>query len=185
MIRDVHEFDNDTVVMLAVEGNQEAVEERLIREIMAKDEIEWDAAKERFKEIEAANKSGMALATLPYKVAIVGAVAGAFATFPLCFDLETALWFDKEFVYFEVAAPEDLETWLEVGTWTWNWMEPVLGQLSFFLLCLQYSRAQLDKIGSKPYTSWLIKSRARSLADKFPAYHRGIVMDYSTFTGLK
>ena len=33
---------------------------------------------------------------------------------------------------------------LEVGSWSWNWMEPPLGQLSFFLLCLQYSRAQVS-----------------------------------------
>ena len=31
--------------------------------------------------------------------------------FPLCFDLETAKWFNENFVTAEVADPEDLETW--------------------------------------------------------------------------
>jgi len=43
-------------------------QERLIREIMAKDEVEWDDAKLKFDEIEQANKAFMGLHTLPYKV---------------------------------------------------------------------------------------------------------------------
>ena len=62
------------------------------------------------------------------------------------FDLGTALWFNEQFVTTEVASPEDLETILEVGSWTWGWMEPPMGQLSFFLLCLQWSRQQLINV---------------------------------------
>jgi hypothetical protein len=32
-------------------------------------------------------------------------------------------------------------------------MEPPLGQISFFLLCMQYARAQLENLGAKPYTA--------------------------------
>jgi hypothetical protein len=46
----------------------DAVKERLIREIMAKDEVDWDKAKETFTEIEKANMSGMLFHTFPYKV---------------------------------------------------------------------------------------------------------------------
>lgn len=46
----------------------EASEERLIREIMTVDEIEWEEAKVKFDEIEAANSSGMFASTVPYKV---------------------------------------------------------------------------------------------------------------------
>ena len=28
----------------------------------------------------------------------------------------------------DIPEPRDLETWLEVGSWTWGWMEPPLGQ---------------------------------------------------------
>ena len=46
----------------------EASEERLIREIMTVDEVEWEEGKAKFNEIDAANSSGMMLSTLPYKV---------------------------------------------------------------------------------------------------------------------
>ena len=46
----------------------DASEERLIREIMGVDEIEWDQAKKKFDEIQAANSSGMFTQTVPYKV---------------------------------------------------------------------------------------------------------------------
>ena len=67
---------------------------------------------------------------------------------------------------------------------TWNWMEPPLGQLSFFLLCLQFSRAQMQKVGAKPYTAYLVKRRAEKLSAKFPMYRADIVEDYSTNKGL-
>jgi hypothetical protein len=184
MIREMREFDNDTLVMMAVEGNAEAVKERLIREVMAKDEVEWDTAVVKFHEIEAANKEWMSVATAPYKFGIVAVTATAFATFPLCFDLETAKAFNELAVTADVADPEDLETWLEVGSWTWNWMEPPLGQLSFFLLCLQYARSQADKIGLKPYTSWLLRRRSKNLSARYPMYHKQIIEDYSSDTGL-
>ena len=107
-----------------------------------------------------------------------------FATFPLCFDLPLALWFNDRFVTTDVAEPKDLETWLEVGSWTWNWMEPPLGQLSFFLLCLQFSRAQMEKIGFKPYTQYLKNRRAKKLSERFSNYRRDIVEDYSVNKGL-
>jgi hypothetical protein len=52
-------------------------------------------------------------------------------------------------IHVSFTEPKDLETWLEVGSWSWNWMEPPLGQISFFLLCLQYSRyvCSLTRIG--------------------------------------
>lgn len=58
-------------------------------------------------------------------------------------------------------------------------MEPPLGQISFVLLCLQYSRAQMDNLGIKPYTTRIQKRRARALANEFPQYDANIVMQYS------
>lgn len=65
-------------------------------------------------------------------------------------------------------------------------MEPVLGQVSFFLLCLQYSRAQIEKLGMRPYTERMKSFRAKRLAAAFPQYDAGVLMGYSktvpTFT---
>jgi hypothetical protein len=179
------EVDNETLVELSIEGSVDASEERLIREIMGVDEIEWDQAKKKFDEIQAANSSGMFTQTVPYKIGIVGVTAAAFATIPLCFDLNTCLVFNEQYVTTEVAQDKDLETWLEVGQWSWNWMEPPLGQLSFFLLCLQYSRAQMEKIGFKPFTQNLITRRAQKLSSKYGQYRKDIVEDYSINKGLR
>ena len=43
------------------------------------------------------------------------------ASLPMVFDLNTALWFNEYFVTADVAEPEDLETWLEVGAHEWMW----------------------------------------------------------------
>ena len=41
----------------------------------------------------------------------------------------------------------DYDTLLEVGAWSWNWMEPPLGTISFFLLCMQYVREKRIESG--------------------------------------
>lgn len=143
------------------------------------DKVDWDAAQPRLKEMREYNKENRSLITLPYTVGIVSSVIAGFASFWLVFDLETALAFNTAYVTTDVADPEDLETILEVGAWTWNWMEPPLGQISFFLLCLQYSRAQLQNLGIKPYTGYVLKYRANRLVKRFPAYDQKIVEDFS------
>ena len=105
----------------------------------------------------------MSVATLPYKVGLVSALTAAALSFPLTFDLTLVSWFNYNFVtagihdllpsnliflflfiykyhYSEVPPPHELDTWLEVGSWAWNWVEPVCGQISFALICLQVLR---------------------------------------------
>ena len=67
----------------------------------------------------------------------------------------------------------------QVGSWTWNWMEPPLGQISFFLLCLQWARNQMLNVQVKPYTSWMVGRRAQSLIDKYPQYSQGVTKDFA------
>ena len=71
---------------------------------------------------------------------------------------------------------------LEVGSWTWNWMEPPLGTISFFLLCLQYARDQRINIGQKPWTDQYRSNQADKVALAFPLYDRHIVRDYAKVT---
>jgi hypothetical protein len=81
--REFEEMSNDVITILAVLGDQEAREERLIREIMRVDSLTWKDAQPRFKEIVSANRQGMWLATLPYKVGFVAAVSAAFISIPM------------------------------------------------------------------------------------------------------
>ena len=78
----------------------------------------------------------------------------------------------------------DADTILEVGSWSWSWMEPPLGTISFFLLCMQYSRDQRLNMGQKPYTEWYKSQRADRLAAAFPAYTTEIVRDYAKATAF-
>lgn len=93
--------------------------------------------------------------------------------------MSSALWFNHHFVTTEIPGDHDLETILEVGSWAWNWMEPPLGTLSFSLLALQFSRAQMHNLGIRPYTAALKKRRGKSLAAAFPKYEPKVVMDFS------
>ncbi|CAN0431321.1 unnamed protein product, partial [Ectocarpus fasciculatus] len=79
----------------------------------------------------------------------------------------------------DVPEDADLETVLEVGSWSWNWMEPPLGQISFFLLCMQFVRAQMQNINYKPYGAWLRDRRARKLVERYPQYDRLILEDFA------
>jgi hypothetical protein len=118
--------------------------------------------------------------TLPYKIGITSALVAGFACFPLIFEIDTVLWFNENYVTADIPEPKDLETPLEVGGFAWNWMEPPLGAVSFFLLCMQYARAQMQNLGVKPYTHWIKHRRAQRLIREFPKYDPLLLSDYST-----
>ncbi|KAJ8610111.1 hypothetical protein CTAYLR_007087 [Chrysophaeum taylorii] len=179
MPRAYHEFPNDVLLMMAANMDHDARQERLTREVMAVDKVSWEEAQPKVREIAAATHVGIGLAVAPFRVVIVSSIVVGLASFPLCFHLPTALWFNDNFVTADVASPADLETWLEVGSWTWNWMEPPLGQISFFLLCLQLARDQMQNIGKKSIADTLKLRRARTVAAKFPAYDRKVVEDFA------
>lgn len=184
MPKEFSDMDNDTILKLALTGIEEAIQERLIRDIMAVDQCSWEDAQPRFKEIEKKNQSGMMLFVLPYQIGFTIAVVTGFASFPLCFHEGTALLFNEAFVTTDVPHAKDMETVLEIGAWTWNWMEPPLGQISFFLLTLQFARSQIQNMGVKPYTGWLKRSRADKLHSTFPQYNEHVIKDYSHSVSL-
>jgi len=66
----------------------------------------------------------------------------------------------------------------ETGAWTWNWMEPILGTLSYTLLTLQVARQGIKNLGMKPYTSRLIEMRAKKLFEAYPQYEKGILHNF-------
>eukprot|EP00596_Hydrurales_sp_CCMP1899_P009217 CAMPEP_0119043090 /NCGR_PEP_ID=MMETSP1177-20130426/17220_1 /TAXON_ID=2985 /ORGANISM="Ochromonas sp, Strain CCMP1899" /LENGTH=177 /DNA_ID=CAMNT_0007010393 /DNA_START=337 /DNA_END=870 /DNA_ORIENTATION=- len=164
---------------MAVNGDQDAREERMIREIMSVDSVPWAEASKTFTLIIAENRNGLFLATLPYKIGIFTAVGSGLLSIPLLFHLDTVLFFNENFVTTEVPGDEDLETPLEVASWAWNWMEPPLGQISFFLLCMQYARAQLENLGAKPYTATYKSRRSIRLCKAFPKYDKKILISFS------
>lgn len=102
----------------------------------------------------------------------------------MIFDINTVMWFNELYVTSDVPEAKDLETPLEVGSWAWNWMEPPLGQISFFLLCMQFARSQLENLGAKPYTAWFLSRRASRINSSYPQYNSKIVESWSTGDSL-
>ena|ERR1740117_1077269 len=119
------------------------------------------------------------MASFYYKFMALGSIAIGLASFPLCFELNTVFWFNDVMVTTEIPPPEDLETILETGAWAWNWMEPPLGQLSFFLLTVQFTREQLDKLDQPTYHERMLESRSEELAAKYNRFHPSIVKAFS------
>ena len=62
MPREFSEMSNHTLMQLGALGEHDATKERLRREIMAVDGLEWDDAGVKVYEIEKKNKEGMYLA---------------------------------------------------------------------------------------------------------------------------
>merc|ERR1712224_1016992 len=125
---------------------------------------------------------GLFLVRFPYRVGILAALVAGFGSIPMCFDLHTTLWFNEGYVTMDVPEPKDLETWLEVGSWSWNWMEPVLGQVSFALLTAQFFRAQMTNIGLRPYGHWIRNNRANAVVAAFPQYNQQLLKDLARST---
>ena len=133
------EMENSTLVTLAALENHDACREVLVRHIMDVDSTDYTGASKTFEAIAEKNKEGNFSRTLPHQIGITAALTAGFASIPMCFHLPTVVWFNEGYVTSDIPEPKDLETWLEVGSWAWNWMEPPLGQLSFLILCLQYT----------------------------------------------
>jgi len=174
-----NELPNDVIITMSVLGDQEAREERLIREIMSVENLSWKDAQSILFQMMKSNRHGLFIATLPYKVGIFASVTAGLISFPMIFHLDTVMSFNELYVTTDVPEAKDLETPLEVGGWAWNWMEPPLGQISFFLLCMQYARAQLENLGAKPYTAWFLAKRAERLCKEYPKYNQLIVTLFS------
>ena len=146
---------------------------------MAVDSIEYSAAEEVVKRISAENKRGMAVALLPYQIGLGVSVAASAISFPMIFELNTVTLFNEYFVTADAPDSKDLETFLEVGSWSWGWMEPIIGQVSFVLLALQFARNQAINLGIKPYGDWMKNRRANHLLSVYPQYDEVFVKWYS------
>ena len=145
----------------------EACRECIVRDIMVVDQVEYDEAKKVFEQIRISNRQGMAIFAMPFRIGVFLSITGAVASLPLVFDRAAVEWFN------------DLETVLEVGSAAWAWMEPVLGTVSFYLLCMQFARAQLQNLGLRPYFSWQQDRRADRLVRLYPRYHAIFLRNYS------
>jgi len=170
---------NETIIRLAADEVPAGCMEHLKRHIMVVESIQYPEACKKVEIIKEANSNISSALALPNKAGFITAIAGGFISFPLCFHEPTVHWFNEKFVTADIPEPKDLETWLEVGSWAWNWMEPIMGQLSFLLLCLAFARSQFQTLGITPYSKRIKDERANTLVKMFPDYDKTIISAFS------
>jgi len=174
----VCEMPHQSLAELAVLGDHCARRERLLREIMAVDQVPWGKAHEVLNEISIFNEKYYWFETLPYRVGITVAFFGGIASILLVFWKPAAYWYGINIAGEEL--PEDVKdisemTTMQVGAWTWSWMEPMIGVATFALLCCQFTRAQAAKMNMKLWSDFLLDWRGARIARKFPQYDGSIL----------
>lgn len=161
---------NGDILHLSSQGDPVARQEALTRNIMAVENISHEDAKEILKEIVKVNRFYMHFHVVPYKLGLGFSLFLGLSSCFLVFQYDTVMYVHDVFVSADIPAPEDRESILEIGSWSWSWMEPCLGQISFVLLTLQFARSQLLNLGMQPYAGFVKSWRARKLQETFPNY---------------
>lgn len=178
----VSQMDNDALFALSLQGDRFAHKERLLREIMQIDCCSWEEAHQRLSEMDVNNERYYWLQSMPYRLGLGGAIAAAVASGFMVFYKPVAEAYGIQVAGEEL--PEEFTsiesmTTNQVGTWTWTWMEPMIGTASFVLLCFQFARAQAWRLNMSPFTELMIRGRANRLAAQYPQYDTAIVRDWS------
>lgn len=137
---------------------------------MSVDDVEHAEAKTVVTKITEENRAFMFIEYFPYHAGIGSAIFGGVVSFPMIFHADTVLWFNEKFVTAEVPEVQDIETWFEVGSFSWSWMEPIIGQASFIFLVLQFVRGQAINLGLKPFGDKVLSMRAKRMCKKYPQY---------------
>jgi len=163
----------------------EAIREALRREAMAVDGIEYEETSKVVLQLNDANSDWLWLQRLPYQVSIYSALIAGWASLPLVFHEQTAVLFNEYLVHGDALEADVTRTCFNIGTWTWGWMEPQLGTVSFFLLCVQFAREQAMELGIRPFTDRRKKAMGTALVAKFPQYNPKLVRAYAEATALK
>jgi hypothetical protein len=185
-ISELWELDNHTLLVLSRDTEAHDVhQERLIRDIMGKDGIEYDQAANIMKDMFEFNQVHP-LVMVPYDVTFLLFGVSAVACVPLVFYFDTAkLFADAVSATLDVEEIPTLHSASNVGAWTWTWMEPMIGTASFSILCLQLARTTMKKLEYRPYFHSLQSKRANDLACQYPRYTKSIVKDFGRSQPLR
>ena len=197
--RELYELSNEALAIAARETDAHDLhQERLIRDIMANDDVEYREACEKMKEMFMFNRRYSLGGVLPFQLGLAATTMAAVGSIFLVFDFELAQKFADAVHASYDDVPEAIATtwgwspggwipgnfpklkpsWPDTGAWTWTWMEPMIGTASFVILCMQMGRNQMKKLVIKPYTDMLQSRRANALAREYPQYTRSIVKDF-------
>lgn len=177
--RFVYEYSNEMLFYAARDTDAHDIhQERLIREIMIVDEIEYDEAAEVMRHMFRYNNELSKYLMIPFHAGLAFCAVSAVGCVPLVFNYTAA----TNFADLIAASPEEPispdTAFSDIGTWTWAWMEPIIGTASFSILCLQLLRSAMINLAYRPVRDSVMSYRANALADAFPQFDRPIVKDF-------
>jgi hypothetical protein len=175
------QLSHQTLAQLAVLGHHATHRERLLREIMCADGVTWHEAHKVLELIDEENRKLHRVQMLPFMLGVTGSMLLGVLSTLFVFVKPTALWYGRCVANEDL--PESVEiddmTNFQVGTWTWAWMEPMIGTASFVLICCQFIRISCKPLNMKTYMDLVLSYRAHRIAVKFPKYDRSMVRAYS------
>lgn len=174
----VSQIANRPLFELSMHGSHSANKERLLREIMQVEMLTWEEAHQKLAEMDEYNEKYYWSETMLYRIGLFGATIGGVLGSAMVFYRPVAEFYGMNVAGEEL--PEGVKdisdmTINQVGAWTWNWMEPMIGTASFVILCSQFGRAQMWKLNMRPYTEAMLRLKANRLARQYPQYDTGIV----------
>eukprot|EP00658_Telonema_sp_P-2_P072061 TRINITY_DN61254_c0_g1_i1.p1 TRINITY_DN61254_c0_g1~~TRINITY_DN61254_c0_g1_i1.p1 ORF type:complete len:288 (+),score=67.63 TRINITY_DN61254_c0_g1_i1:147-1010(+) len=170
------EVQSEALLLMAATGDPGARRERMVREVMLVDSLSWGDASLRTTAIKTKISNQGAGLRVAQRVASYALVGAAIASIPLVFHSGTAYYFNELFVHFSPPPANEIETPLEVGAWSWSWMEPPLGTFSFAVLCYQMARPAGRPIN--PFAEVLKRRRDAWVVDMFPQYSPMILLHF-------
>ena len=170
-----HEINNEALMLMASSGDDGAKKERLTREVMFVDALSYPDATTRVDAMASEIKRNHTTQLLSQTVGVGSCMVGL-GSIPMVFSYETAIWFNERFVTTDVPEARDLETMLEVGQWTWQWMEPPIGTLSFLFLAFQFARGRGIR---NPLEAWTMREKRRKLLEQYPQYSELILLAWA------
>mmetsp|Transcript_60952 Transcript_60952/g.145247 ORF Transcript_60952/g.145247 Transcript_60952/m.145247 type:complete len:382 (+) Transcript_60952:107-1252(+) len=172
------EYSNELLIVLADGGNHGACAERLAREVMRIDHVEYAQAQKIVEKIAKKTQNQMTTATLPFAMGMGMAITAGVVSVPLVFNRSAVEWFNHNFVQSDVPEPKDMETMWEVSSWSWGWMEPLLGTASFVILCMQLVQQMMSDVDMLAYHERVKVRVANVIAKQYPQYHRDLVRSF-------
>ena len=152
---------------------------------MAVDDLEYPKACEKMKEIYKLNEDMSRILLVPLHVGLFGCAFAGVIVVPLVFDHTLAFRFADVIGAEQMGSLPEEATMATVGEYTWPWMEPIIGTLSFSILCAQLFRGAAVNLAYSPYIEFCQSHRANTLAALYPNYARSIVKQFGRSQPLR
>jgi hypothetical protein len=103
--RKFRQASNEAIFSLAIHGSHGARRERLVREVMRQDNVDWVTARTKVEAINTENDKYGWVVKMPYQAGLLLGISGALASVPLTFHKPTVVWFAEHVVNMK---PEDM-----------------------------------------------------------------------------